>query len=236
MNFISLFRKSGKPEKVVDESVLTDTFVKTIKDRLMKCLSKSILNLPIIVEQSAIHSPNGREWLLSSGEGYVIRDVVHLQGRLLKGFLVDLAGEFGISSTDEGQLCLSILLDESQGQISDADVVWGTSLMVVAQSAVYRAIEWIPDDVLDSDFHTVRDAYEGLLVRNLTKDLSDFFKENPRLVEALSRLDASQGARMVTVKGGLKSIMDKALQKDTPVLFNDLYTRDTTNTFKQEAR
>lgn len=233
---MSLFRKSGKPEKTIDENVLTDVFVKNTKDRLIKCLTDSILTLPIIVEESPVHSPNGREWLLTSVEGYAIRDVVHLQSRLMKNFMVDLAKEFGISSTDEGQLCLSILLDETQGQICIGEVKRGTSLMVVAQNAVYKSIEWIPDHVLEADFHAVRDAYEELLVRNLTKDLSDFFRDNPRLIEALSRLDASQGAAMVTVKGSLKSILDKALQKDTPVLFEDLYTRDTTNTFNKEAR
>ncbi|MFI3044478.1 hypothetical protein [Pseudomonas coronafaciens] len=236
MSFFSLFKKSGK-EKKIDESVLTDTFHKSIKDRLVKCLSKSVLDLPIVVEESSVHSPVGRVWLLRSGEGYCIRDVAHLQGRLVKGFLVNLASEFSIGSTEQGQFCLSILLDEIQGQIeSSGEVKWGTSMVVVAQSAVYKAIEWIPDDVLEMDLEAVAESYEGLVMRNLTKDLNDFFKEYPRLVEALARLEGSTGTHLVTMQGGLKSIMDKALQKDKPVLFDDLYQRDTTNTFKKEAQ
>lgn len=236
MSFLSLFRKSGNG-KEIDESVITDTFHKSIKDRLIKCLSKSVLDLPIIVEESSVHSPVGREWLLKKGDGYYIRDVAHLQGRMVKGFLVDLASEFNIGSTEQGQFCLSILLDEAQGQIeSSGEVKWGTSLLVVTQSAVYKAIEWIPTDVLTMDVQAVSDAYEGLLVRNLTKDLNDFFKEYPRQVEALARLEGSTGAHLVGMHGGLKSILDKALQKDKPVLFDDLYQRDTTNTFTKEAQ
>ncbi len=236
MSFLSLFKKSGK-EKEVDESVLTDTFHKSIKDRLFKCLSKSILDLPIIVKESSVHSPVGREWLLRSGEGYCIRDVAHLQGRMVKGFLVNLASEFNIGSTEQGQFCLSVLLDEIQGQVdSTGDVKWGTSLLAVAQSAVYKAIEWIPNDVLTMDVEAVSETFEGLAVRNLTKDLNDFFKEYPRIVEALARLEGTTGAHLVGMQGGLKSIMDKALQKDKPVLFYDLYQRDTTNTFKKEAQ
>ncbi|RMV76449.1 hypothetical protein ALP05_00668 [Pseudomonas caricapapayae] len=235
MSFISLFKKSGK-EKQIDESVLTDTFHKTIKEKMIKCLSKSVLELPIVVEESSVHSPNGREWLLRSGVGYCIRDVAHLQGRMVKGFLVNLASEFNIGSTEQGQFCLSVLLDEIQGQIeSSGEVKWGTSLLVVTQSAVYKAIEWIPDDILAMDLEAVSDSYEGLVIRNLTKDLNDFFKDYPRLVEALARLESETGANLVTVQGGLKSILDKALQKDKPVLFDDLYQRDTTNTFKKEA-
>ncbi|MEN4750727.1 hypothetical protein ABEH28_13270 [Pseudomonas sp. Ps21-P2] len=236
MSFLSLFKKSGK-EKEIDESVLTDTFHKSTKDRLVKCLSKSVLDLPIIVEESSVHSPVGREWLLRSGEGFFIRDVAHLQGRLVKGFLVNLASEFNIGSTEQGQFCLSVLLDEIQGQIeSSGEVKWGTSLLVVAQSAVYKAIEWIPDDVLAMDLEAVCDSYEGLVIRNLTKDLNDFFKEYPRLVESLARLEGSTGTHLVSIQGGLKSILDKALQKDKPALFDDLYQRDTTNTFKNEAQ
>lgn len=236
MSFLSLFRKSGK-DKEIDESVLSDTFHKSVKDRLVKCLSKSILDLPIIVEESSVHSPVGREWLLRSGDGYCIRDVAHLQGRMVKGFLVNLASEFNIGSTEQGQFCLSVLLDEVQGQVdSTGDVKWGTSLLAVAQSAVYKAIEWIPNDVLTMDVEAVSEAFEGLAVRNLTKDLNDFFKEYPRIVEALARLEGSTGAHLVGMQGGLKSILDKALQKDKPVLFDDLYQRDTTNTFKKEAQ
>lgn len=236
MSFISLFKKSGK-DKQIDESVLTDTFHKSIKERLIKCLSKSVLDLPIIVEESSVHSPNGREWLLVSGAGYCIRDVAHLQGRLVKGFLVNLASEFNIGSTEQGQFCLSVLLDELQGQFeSSGEVKWGTSLLVTSQSVVYKAIEWIPTDVLAIDYEAVSEAYEGLVIRNLAKDLSEFFKDYPRLVEALSRLEAEKGTHLVSVSGGLKSILDKALQKDKPVLFDELYQRDTSNTFKNEAQ
>ena len=99
MNLLSLFRKNGKTEKVVDESVLTDAFLKTINVRLLKCCSKATLDLPVLVTKSSLHSPIGREWLLSVGEGYAIRDVALLQAQLLKNLLVNLADEFQISES-----------------------------------------------------------------------------------------------------------------------------------------
>lgn len=141
MNLLSLFRKNGKAEKVVDESVLTDAFLKTINVRLLKCCSKATLDLPILVERSSLHSPIGREWLVSSGEGYAIRDVALLQAQLLKNLLVNLADEFRISATDEGQFCLSVLLDESQGQVDESgEYVEGSSLLVVVSKAVLEAL------------------------------------------------------------------------------------------------
>lgn len=235
MNLLSLFRKNGKAEKVVDESVLTDAFLKTINARLLKCCSKATLDLPILVEKSSLHSPTGREWLLSSGEGYAIRDVALLQAQLLKNLLVNLADEFQISATDEGQFCLSVLLDETQGQVGE--YVEGSSLLVVISKAVLEALEGIADEFKAEGLVAMKSAYTGLLSRFLMKDLTDFFREYPRLTSALAKLEGSRGSHLVQgSEGSLKSFLDKTLQKDKPVLFDDLYTRDTSNTFKKEAQ
>ena len=238
MNLLSLFRKNGKAEKVVDESVLTDAFLKTINVRLLKCCSKATLDLPILVERSSLHSPIGREWLLSSGEGYAIRDVALLQAQLQKNLLVNLADEFQISATDEGQFCLSVLLDEAQGQVDESgEYVEGSSLLVVLSKAVLEALEGIADESKVEGLVAMKSAYTGLLSRFLMKDLTDFFRDYPRLTRALAKLEGSRGSHLVQVsEGSLKSFLDKTLQKDKPVLFDDLYTRDTSNTFKKEAQ
>ncbi len=238
MNLLSLFRKNGKTEKVVDESVLTDAFLKTINVRLLKCCSKATLDLPVLVERSSLHSPIGREWLLSSGEGYVIRDVALLQAQLLKNLLVSLADEFQISATDEGQFCLSVLLDESQGQVGGSgEYVEGSSLLVVVSKAVLEALEGIADESKTEGLVAMKSAYTGLLSRFLMKDLTDFFRDYPRLITALAKLEGSRGPYLVQgSEGSLKSFLDKTLQKDKPVLFDDLYTRDTSSTFKKEAQ
>ena len=238
MNLLSLFRKNGKAEKVVDESVLTDTFLKTINVRLLKCCSKATLDLPILVERSSLHSPIGREWLLSSGEGYAIRDVALLQAQLLKNLLVNLADEFQISATDEGQFCLSVLLDESQGQVDESgEYVEGSSLLIVVSKAVLEALEGIADESKAEGLVAMKSAYTGLLSRFLMKDLTDFFRDYPRLITALAKLEGSRGPYLVQgSEGRLKSFLDKTLQKDKPVLFDDLYTRDTSSTFKKEAQ
>lgn len=238
MNLLSLFRKNGKAEKVVDESVLTDAFLKTINVRLLKCCSKATLDLPILVSRSSTHSPTGREWLLSSGEGYAIRDVALLQAQLLKNLLVNLADEFQISATDEGQFCLSLLLDEAQGQVDESgEYVEGSSLLIVVSKAVLEAVEGIADESKAEGLVAMKSAYTGLLSRFLMKDLTDFFRDYPRLITALAKLEGSRGPHLVQgSEGSLKSFLDKTLQKDKPVLFDDLYTRDTSNTFKKEAQ
>jgi len=233
MNLLSLFRKNGKTEKAVDESVLSDAFLKTINVRLLKCCSKATLDLPILVSRSSTHSPTGREWLLSSGEGYAIRDVALLQAQLLKNLLVNLADEFQISATDEGQFCLSLLLDEAQGQVDESgEYVEGSSLLIVISKAVLEAVEGIADESKAEGLVAMKSAYTGLLSRFLMKDLTDFFRDYPRLTGALARLAGSRGPHLVQgSEGSLKSFLDKTLQKDKPVLFDDLYTRDTSNTF-----
>lgn len=238
MNLLSLFRKNGKTEKVVDESVLTDAFLKTVNTRLLKCCSKATLELPVLVEKPFLHSPIGREWLLSSGEGYAIRDVALLQAQLLKNLLVNLADEFQISATDEGQFCLSVLLDESQGQVGESgEYIEGSSILVVLSKAVLEALEGIADESKAEGLVAMKSAYTGLLSRFLMKDLTDFFRDYPRLTGALAKLEGSRGQHLVQgSEGSLKSFLDKTLQKDRPVLFDDLYTRDTSNTFKKEAQ
>lgn len=220
---MSLFRKSGNPEKVMDESVLTDAFTKTVKDRLVKCLSVATQGIPIVVPVSETHSPNGREWLLASGENYQIRDISHLQARLLKAMQINLAEEFSISATDEGQFALSVLLDEAPSLI-------GTLIGIVDE-----VVGDLPEDLASGALEPLQKAYADMLGRYLVKDLSDFFIENPRLVEAVARLEGCKGPHLVSVQGSLKSMLDRKLQKDKPVLFDDLYTRDTSSTFKKEA-
>ncbi|RMT12406.1 hypothetical protein ALP52_00828 [Pseudomonas amygdali pv. mori] len=221
---ISIFIKSKRPEKVIDESVLTDAFVKAVKERLVRCLLKSVQEVPIVVPVSNFHSPNGREWLLAAGEGYQIRDMAHLQAKLLKGMMVNLALEFSISATDEGQFCLSVLLDESQ------------SLIQTVIATADRVIGDLPEDLASGALEPLQAAYLSTSSRYLVKDLNDYLSESPRLTEALARLEGSKGPHLVSVAGGLKSILDRTLQKDKPVLFDDLYTRDTSNTFNKEAQ
>lgn len=221
---MSLFIKSKRPEKVIDESVLTDAFAKAVKERLVRCFLKSAREIPIIVPVSNVHSPNGRDWLLAAGEGYQIRDIAHLQAKLLKGMLVDLALEFSISATDEGQFCLSVLLDESQ------------SLIETVIRVTDRVIGDLPEELSTGGYEPLQAAYLNTSSRYLAKELNDYLTQSPRLTEALARLEGSKGPHLVSVGGSLKSILDKKLQKDNPVLFNDLYTRDTTNTFDKEAQ
>jgi len=221
---LSLFIKSKRLEKVIDESVLADAFVKAVKERLVRCLLKSVREVPVIVPVSNLHSPIGRDWLLAAGEGYQIRDMAHLQAKLLKGMLVDLALEFSISATDEGQFCLSVLLDEAQ------------SLIETVIRVTDRVIGDLPEELSAGGYEPLQAAYLNTSSRYLAKELNDYLAESPRLTEALARLEGSNGPHLVSVGGSLKSIMDKKLQKDKPVLFNDLYTRDTTNTFDKEAQ
>lgn len=221
---MSLFRKSNRPAKVIDESVLTDAFVKDVKERLVKRLSKATQDVPIIVARGESHSPNGREWILAEGKGYQILDMSHLQGKLQKAMLVNLALEFSISATDEGQFCLSVLLDESQ------------ALMEAMIDVVDRVVGDLPDELATGDLDTIQADYSSLLARYLVKDLNDFFNVNARLVEALARLEGSRGPHVISVGGSLKGILDKTLQKDKPVLFDELYTRDTSCMFKKEAQ
>ncbi|RMV80684.1 hypothetical protein [Pseudomonas amygdali] len=221
---ISLFIKSKRSEKVIDESVLTDAFVKAVKERLVRCLLKSVHEVPIIVPVSNVHSPNGREWLLAAGEGYQIRDMSHLQAKLLKGMMVNLALEFSISATDEGQFCLSVLLDESQ------------SLIQTVIATTDKVIGDLPEDLATAGYEPLQAAFLTTSSRYLAKDLNDYLSESPRLTEALARLEGSKGPYLVSAGGSLKSILDRTLQKDKPSLFDDLYTRDTSNTFNKEAQ
>ncbi len=221
---MSLFIKSKRPEKVIDESVLTDAFAKAVKERLVRCFLKSAREIPIIVPVSNVHSPNGREWLLAAGEGYQIRDMAHLQAKLLKGMLVDLALEFSVSATDEGQFCLSVLLDESQ------------SLIETVIRVTDRVIGDLPEELSTGGYEPLQAAYLNTSSRYLAKELNDYLAESPRLTEALARLEGSKGPHLVSAGGSLRSILDKKLQRDKPVLFNDLYTRDTTSTFDKEAQ
>lgn len=221
---MSLFIKSKQPAKVIDESVLTDAFTKAVKERLVRCLLKSVREVPIIVPVFNVQSPNGREWLLTAGEGYQIRDMAHLQAKLLKAMLLDLALEFSISATDEGQFCLSVLLDESQ------------SLIETVIRVTDRVIGDLPEELSTGGYEPLQAAYLNTSSRYLAKELNDYLTQSPRLTEALARLEGSKGPHLVSVGGSLKSILDKKLQKDKPVLFNDLYTRDTTNTFDKEAQ
>lgn len=221
---ISLFIKSKRPAKVIDESILTDAFVKAVKERLVRCLLKSVQEVPIIVPVSNVHSPNGREWLLAAGEGYQIRDMAHLQAKLLKGMMVNLALEFSISATDDGQFCLSVLLDESQ------------SLIQTVIATTDRVIGDLPEDLASGALEPLQTAYLSTSPRYLVKDLNDYLSESPRLTEALARLEGSKGPHLVSTGNSLKSILDRTLQKDKPVLFDDLYTRDTSNTFNKEAQ
>lgn len=220
----SLFIKSKRSEKVIVESDLTDAFAKAVKERLVRCLLKSVQEVPIIVPVSNVHSPNGREWLLAAGEGYQIRDMAHLQAKLLKTMLVNLALEFSISATDEGQFCLSVLLDESQ------------SLIQTVIATADKVIGDLPEGLATAGYEPLQAAYLNTSSRYLVKDLNDYLTESPRLTEALARLEGSKGPHLVSAGGSLKSILDRTLQKDKPILFDDLYTRDTSNTFNKEAQ
>ena len=119
---------------------------------------------------------------------------------------------------------MSVLLDESQ------------SLIETVIRVTDRVIGDLPEELSTGGYEPLQAAYLSTSSRYLAKELNDYLAESPRLTEALARLEGSKGPHLVSAGGSLKSILDKKLQKDKPVLFNDLYTRDTTNTFDKEAQ
>ncbi|PYD84247.1 hypothetical protein DNF23_55585, partial [Pseudomonas syringae pv. pisi] len=143
---------------------------------------------------------------------------------LVLSLMRDVHHEFGIGASNEGQIILSLVADEA--------VTPKGGLVRLITDIIHNACLDLPDSVLEAG----RDAVEGqvyaVIARKLASTLGQYFADNRRIPLAVARHEALKAPHLVGDED-LKSFLDKKLQKNADVLFDELYIFDTTSTYRK---
>lgn len=219
--------RSKEASKAADELVAKPEFLNRCRERLISTIIRSSRSLPLVVPDTAKGSTapaNGLGSILLTGKGFCVLDVRTQSAELVLSLIRDIHHEFSVGATNEGQIILSLVADEA--------VTPKGGLVRLITDVIHNACLDLPDSVLEAG----RDAVEGqvyaVIARKLASTLGQYFADNQRIPLAVARHEALKAPHLVG-DDDLKSFLDKKLQKNADVLFDELYTFDTTSTYRK---
>ncbi|PTT14440.1 MULTISPECIES: hypothetical protein [unclassified Pseudomonas] len=219
--------RSKEASKAADELVAKPEFLNRCRERLISTMIRSSRSLTLVVPDTAEGSTapaNGLGSVLLTGKGFCVLDVRTQSAEIALSLIRDVHHEFGIGASNEGQIILSLVADEA--------VTPKGGLVRLITDVIHAACIDLPDSVLEAGREDVEGQVYAVIARKLASTLGQYFADNQRIPLAVARHEALKAPHLVGDED-LKSFLDKKLQKNADVLFDELYIFDTTSTYRK---
>ncbi|UOP09090.1 hypothetical protein [Pseudomonas palleroniana] len=221
-------QRSKEASNAADELVAKPEFLNRCRERLISTMIRSSRSLPLVVPDTAEGSTapaNGLASVLMKAKGFCVLDVRTQSAELVLSVIRDIHHEFSVGATNEGQIILSLVADEA--------VTPEGGLVRLITDVIHAACIDLPDSVLEAGRDAVEGQVHAVIARKLASNLGQYFADNLRIPLSVARHEALKAPHLVVGDDDLKSFLDKKLQKNADVLFDDLYTFDTTSTYRK---
>lgn len=220
--------RSNEASKAADELVAKPEFLNRCRERLISTMIRAARSLPLVVPhlgEEIVAPANGLASVLMMGKGFCVLDVRTLSAELALSLIRDVHHEFSVGASNEGQIILSLVADEA--------VTPEGGLVRLFTDVIHNACLDLPDSVLEAGRDSVEGQVQAVIARKLASNLGQYFADNQRIPLAVARHEALKAPHLMLGDDDLKSFLDKKLQKNADVLFDDLYTFDTTSTYRK---
>lgn len=220
--------KSREALKVADELVAKPEFINRCRERLISTMIRAARSLPLVVShdgEELTATATGLASVLVNGKGFCVLDVRTQSAELVLSFIRDVHHEFSVGASNEGQIILSLVADEA--------VTPEGGLVRLFTDAIHAACIDLSDAVKEAGRDAVEGQVQAVIARKLASNLGQYFADNQRIPLAVARHEALKAPHLVVGDDDLKSFLDKKLQKNADVLFDELYTFDTTNIYRK---
>ena len=218
--------RGNEASKAADELVSKLEFLNRSRERLISTMIRAARSLPLVVShdgEQLTATANGLASVLMKGKGFCVLDVRTQSAELVLSVIRDIHHEFSVGATNEGQIILSLVADEA--------VTPEGGLVRLITDVIHNACLDLPDSVLEAGRDSVEGQVQAVIARKLASNLGQYFADNQRIPLAVARHEALKAPHLMLGDDDLKSFLDKKLQKNADVLFDELYIFDTTSTY-----
>lgn len=218
--------RSIEASKAAEELVAKAEFINRCRERLISTMIRAARSLPLVGShdgEELTATANGLASVLVNGKGFCVLDVRTQSAELVLSLIRDVHHEFSVGASNEGQIILSMVADEAVTQEG--------GLVRLITDVIHNACLDLPDSVLEAGRDSVEGQVQAVIARKLASNLGQYFADNQRIPLSVARHEALKAPHMMVDVEDLKSFLDKKLQKNADVLFDDLYTFDTTSTY-----
>lgn len=219
--------RGNEASKAADELVSKPEFLNRSRERLISTMIRAARSLPLVVShdgEQLTATANGLASVLMKGKGFCVLDVRTQSAELALSLIRDVHHEFSVGATNEGQIILSLVADEA--------VTPEGGLVRLITDVIHAACIDLSDSVLEAGRDSVEGQVQAVIARKLASNLGQYFADNQRIPFAVARHEALKAPHLVGDED-LKSFLDKKLQKNADVLFDELYIFDTTSTYRK---
>ena len=219
--------RSKEASKAADELVAKAEFINRCRERLISTMIRAARSLPLVVShdgEQLTATANGLASVHMKAKGFCVLDVRTQSAEIVLSVIRDIHHEFSVGATNEGQIILSLVADEA--------VTPEGGLVRLITDVIHAACIDLPDSVLEAGRDDVEGQVYAVIARKLASTLGQYFADNQRIPLAVARHEALKAPHLVGDED-LKSFLDKKLQKNADVLFDELYTFDTTSTYRK---
>lgn len=219
--------RSKEASKAADELVAKPEFLNRCRERLISTMIRAARSLRLVVPhlgEEIVAPANGLASVLMMGKGFCVLDVRTQSAELVLSLIRDVHHEFSVGASNEGQIILSLVADEA--------VTPEGGLVRLITDVIHAACIDLPDSVLEAGRDSVEGQVQAVIARKLASNLGQYFADNQRILLAVARHEALKAPHLM-LGDDLKSFLDKKLQKNTEVLFDDLYIFDSTSTYRK---
>ena len=219
--------RSKEASKAADELVAKPEFLNRCRERLISTMIRSSRSLPLVVShdgEQLTATANGLASVHMKAKGFCVLDVRTQSAEIVLSVIRDIHHEFSVGATNEGQIILSLVADEA--------VTPEGGLVRLITDVIHNACLDLPDSVLEAGRDAVEGQVHAVIARKLASTLGQYFADNLRIPLAVARHEALKAPHLVGDED-LKSFLDKKLQKNADVLFDELYIFDTTSTYRK---
>ena len=220
--------RSNEASKAADELVAKPEFLNRCRERLISTMIRAARSLPLVVShdgEELTATANGLASVLVKGKGFCVLDVRTQSAELVLSLIRDTHHEFSVGATNEGQIVLSLVADEAVTQVG--------GLVRLITDVIHAACIVLHVSVLVAGRDSVEGQVQAVIARKLASNLGQYFADNQRIPLAVARHEALKAPHLMLGDDDLKSFLDKKLQKNADVLFDELYTFDTTSTYRK---
>jgi hypothetical protein len=219
--------RGNEASKAADELVSKPEFLNRSRERLISTMIRAARSLPLVFPhdgEELTATANGLASVLVKGKGFCVLDVRTQSAELVLSLIRDVHHEFSVGASNEGQIILSMVADEAVTQEG--------GLVRLITDVIHNACLDLPDSVLEAGRDAVEGQVHAVVARKLASNLGQYFSDNQRIPLAVARHEALKAPHLVGDED-LKSFLDKKLQKNADVLFDELYIFDTTSTYRK---
>lgn len=220
--------RSREALKASDELVAKPELINRCRERLISTMIRAARSLPLVVShdgEEVAAKANGLASVLMIGKGFCVLDVRTHSAELALSLIRDVHHEFSVGASNEGQIILSLVADEA--------VTPEGGLVRLITDIIHNACLDLPDSVLEAGRDAVEGQVQAVIARKVASTLGQYFADNQRIPLSVARHEALKAPHMMVDVEDLKSFLDKKLQKNADVLFDELYTFDTTSTYRK---